>query len=254
MTQSPMGWVLITGAGKRLGRAVAEHLSDHGWAIAVHYNSARSEAEDLTAAIIANGAAAIAIGADLADPAAAQSLCQRAMAASGAPLSGLVNCASIFEHDTIDTLTPALFEHHMRVNTLAPMLLCQAFAHALPEGQTGAIVNFLDFKLAQPYPDHLSYTLSKYALMGGCEMLARGLAPRVRVNAVAPGYVLPSPGQPQEDFERLHANTPLARGATPSDIAGAVRYLLESPAITGQTIYVDAGLRFRSFDRDLAFM
>jgi NAD(P)-dependent dehydrogenase (short-subunit alcohol dehydrogenase family) len=115
-------------------------------------------------------------------------------------------------------------------------------------------VNFLDFKLASPYPDHFSYTLSKYALSGATDLLARALAPRVRVNAVAPGYVLPALGQSDADFQRLHDDTPLKRGPTPEDIAGAVRFLIENEAVTGQTIYVDGGRRFQSFDRDMGFM
>jgi NAD(P)-dependent dehydrogenase (short-subunit alcohol dehydrogenase family) len=172
---------------------------------------------------------------------------------ANAPLRGLVNCAALFEHDVIDDFTPALAERHMRVNAYAPAILARALAAQLPDGVTGAVVNFTDFKLAQPYPDHFAYTLSKYALAGATDLLARALAPRVRVNAVAPGYVLPAPGQPAADFERLHAQTPLARGVTESDIAAAALYLLEAPAVTGQTIHVDAGLRFRSRERDLIF-
>lgn len=248
-----MSWALVTGAGKRLGRAVSMHLAANGWSIVAHYNASRAEAEALVGELAALGAGACAVGANLHDPSAAADLCDRAAAAAGEPVTALVNCASMFEHDTLETLTPHAFAAHMHVNALAPVLLSQGFVRALPEDATGSIVNFLDFKLAQPYPDHLSYTLSKYALMGATELLARGLAPRVRVNAVAPGYVLPAPGQAQADFERLHAQTPLARGAEPADIAAAVEYLLRSPAVTGQTIYIDAGLRFRSFDRDLSF-
>jgi NAD(P)-dependent dehydrogenase (short-subunit alcohol dehydrogenase family) len=137
---------------------------------------------------------------------------------------------------------------------LTPSLLAREFAEALPEHARGAIVNFLDFKLASPYPDHFSYTLSKYALAGATELLARALAPRVRVNAVAPGYVLPAPGQSDVDFQRLHADTPLDYGPTPEDVARAARFLIENEAVTGQTIYVDAGRRFRSFERDMGFM
>jgi NAD(P)-dependent dehydrogenase (short-subunit alcohol dehydrogenase family) len=251
MTARP--WVLVTGAGQRLGRAVALHLGAHGWNVAAHHNSSAATAETAAAEIRTGGGVAVTIGADLSYPAAAAAIVARAAAAAGAPLTALVNCAAIFEHDLADTFTSEGFDRHMHVNALAPALLAQAFAAALPDDAHGAIVNFLDFKLVQPYPDHFTYTLSKYALAGATELLARALAPRVRVNAVAPGYALPSPGQADADFERLHAATPLAYGATPDDIAGAVRYLLEAPAVTGQTIYVDAGLRFWSRDRDLAF-
>jgi NAD(P)-dependent dehydrogenase (short-subunit alcohol dehydrogenase family) len=174
-----------------------------------------------------------------------------AQTAAGGALAGLVNCAATFHHDLIDTLDPAAFEAQMRVNALAPSLLARALKETI-QGR-GAIVNFLDFKLASPYPDHYSYTLSKYALAGATEMLARALAPAIRVNAVAPGYVLAAPGQSDEDYRRKHADTPLDRGTTPDDIARAVRFLMEADAVTGQTIFVDSGLRFRSFDRDIGF-
>lgn len=246
-------WVLVTGAAQRLGRAVALAAGAHGWNVIAHYNASRAPAESLVAELRALGADAHAVGADLADPAAASALADAARAHAGAAMTGLVNCAAIFEHDLATDFTPAAFERHMRINAMAPALLAQTFAAALPADARGAIVNFLDFKLAQPYPDHFTYTLSKYALAGATEMLACALAPRIRVNAVAPGYALPSPGQAPADFERLHAQTPLERGATPDDIAAATLFLLEAEAVTGQTIYVDAGLRFRTRDRDLAF-
>ena len=152
------------------------------------------------------------------------------------------------------TLSADLFQKQMALNALTPALLARAFASALEEGVEGCVVNFLDFKLATPYPDHFSYTMSKFALAGATEMMARALAPRVRVNAVAPGYVLPAPGQAEADFARLHDDTPLARGPNPEDVAGAVRFLIENRAVTGQTIYVDSGRRFRAYERDMAFM
>lgn len=246
-------WLLVTGAGKRLGRAVAESAAKAGWAIAVHYNSSAAEAEETVAAIRAEGGDAILIGADLSDAAAAAALISEATTKAGAPISGLVNAAAIFEHDLAETFTPAGFHRHMEINALAPVLLAQALAAQLPADAHGVIINFLDFKLAQPYPDHFTYTLSKYALMGATEMLARGLAPRLRVNAVSPGYVLPAPGQAQADFERLHAQTPLARGATAADVAAAVAFLLANEAVSGQTIFVDAGLRFETHAQDFAF-
>ncbi|OQW63110.1 MAG: hypothetical protein A4S17_07250 [Proteobacteria bacterium HN_bin10] len=249
-----MTWALITGAGQRLGRAVALDLARHGWNVAIHYRRSGAEAEAVAALAREAGVSAITIAADLGDPGERHSLIARATKGAGAPLTALVNCAAMFEHDTIDTLSEAALERHIAVNTLTPSLLAREFAEALPEGARGAIVNFLDFKLASPYPDHFSYTLSKYALAGAVELLARALAPRVRVNAVAPGYVLPAPGQAEEDWQRLHADTPLEMGPTPEHVADAVRFLIENEAITGQTIYVDAGRRFRSYERDMGFM
>ncbi len=249
-----MSWALVTGAGKRLGRAVALDLARGGWGVVVHYNSSQGAAEAVAKEVRAAGAAAALVQAELGDPAQRTALIGHATKAAGAPLTALVNCAAIFEHDTIDTLSEQALQHHIAINTLTPALLAREFAEALPDDARGVVVNFLDFKLANPYPDHFSYTLSKYALAGATELLARALAPRVRVNAVAPGYVLPAPGQPDEDYKRLHAQTPLAYGPTADDVAHAVRFLIESPAVTGQTIYVDAGRRFVTYERDMGFM
>lgn len=249
-----MSWALITGAAQRLGRATALELARAGWGVVIHYNrsehAARSAAEETRAA----GGAAVLVRADLNDAAERHGLIAKAVEAASAPLSALVNCAALFEHDTIDTLDEALLQRHMCVNTYTPAVLAREFAEALPEETHGVVVNFLDFKLANPYPDHFSYTLSKYALAGATDMLARALAPRVRVNAVAPGFVLPAPGQSEADYQRLHGDTPLTRGPTPEDVAGAVRFLIENQAVTGQTIYVDGGRRFVTHARDMGFM
>src|SRR5262249_49156047 len=150
--------------------------------------------------------------ADLSASDKADAIIAAAQKAAGAPLDALVNCAAIFEWDDVKTFTPDLFRKHMETNALTPTALSLAYARTIGEDGRGAIVNFLDFKLASPYPDHFSYTLSKYALAGATEMMARSLAPRVRVNAVAPGYVLPAPGQPEADHARLHAQNPLKHG------------------------------------------
>lgn len=249
-----MKWALVTGAGQRLGRAVALDLARAGWGVVAHFRSSSADAEAVAAEARRLGGAGAAVGAELSDAAERHHLISEAQSAAGAPLNALVNCAAIFEHDTIDTLSADAVQRHIEINALTPVLLAREFAEALPEDARGVVVNFLDFKLANPYPDHFSYTLSKYALAGATELLARALAPRVRVNAVAPGYVLPAPGQAQADFERLHGDTPLLRGPSPEDVANATRFLIENEAVTGQTIYVDAGRRFRSHERDMAFM
>ncbi len=248
-----MKWALITGGAQRLGRAAALELARAGYGVVVHYRGSVEAANTAIAEITGRGGQAVALRADLDDDAERHGLITHATQRAGAPLTALVNCAAMFEHDTIDTLTEAALQRHIALNAFTPSLLAREFAEALPEDARGCVVNFLDFKLANPYPDHFSYTLSKYALAGATELLARALAPRVRVNAVAPGYVLPAPGQGQADFERLHGQTPLGAGPTPDDVAHAVRFLIENPAITGQTIYVDCGKRFRSHARDMAF-
>ena len=247
-----MKWALVTGAAQRLGRAVALDLAAHGWGVVIHYRHSSADAEAVAAEARKHSSAAV-VGADLDDAAERSALIGEATRAAGT-LTALVNCAAMFEHDTIDTLSEELLQRHIALNTFTPTLLAREFAEALPEEGRGVVVNFLDFKLASPYPDHFSYTLSKYALAGATELLARALAPRVRVNAVAPGYVLAAPGQSEADYKRLHDDTPLARGPTPKDIAHAARFLIENEAVTGQTIYVDGGRRFRSHDRDMGFM
>lgn len=249
-----MSWALITGAGQRLGRAVAVELARAGWGVVIHYRRSAAEAEQVAQDARALGASAVTVGADLVEAAERHALISRAIEAAGAPQSALVNCAAMFEHDTIDSFDQATFERHMALNAFTPALLAREFAEALPEDARGCVVNFLDFKLANPYADHFSYTLSKYALAGATELLARALAPRVRVNAVAPGYVPAAPGQSEADFQRLHADTPLKMGPSPGHVAHAVRFLLENDVVTGQTLYVDAGRRFVSHDRDMAFM
>jgi len=249
-----MKWALVTGAAQRLGRAVGLELARAGWGVVIHYRRSAAQAQAMAGEIVGLGGAAALVSADLDDPAARAALIDEATRAAGARLEALVNCAAIFEHDTIETLTETLLQRHIATNALTPSLLARAFAANLPPEKGGAVVNFLDFKLANPYPDHYSYTLSKYALAGATDLLARALAPRVRVNAVAPGYVLAAPGQSEADYRRLHDDTPLKRGPTPEDIASAVRFLIENQAITGQTIYVDGGRRFQSFDRDMGFM
>lgn len=249
-----MSWALVTGAGKRLGRAVALELARAHWGVVIHYNRSEPAAQAAANEVREAGGAAALAQANLSDAAERSALIRKAIEAAGAPLTALVNCAAMFEHDTVETLSEDLLQRHIALNTFAPVDLARAFAKALPDDGRGSVVNFLDFKLANPYPDHFSYTLSKYALAGATELLARALAPRVRVNAVAPGYVLPAPGQSDADYQRLHDDVPLKRGPTPEDVARAARFLIESEAVTGQTIYVDSGRHFVTYERDMGFM
>ncbi|MES1201332.1 MAG: SDR family oxidoreductase [Pseudomonadota bacterium] len=250
-----MSWVLVTGAAHRIGRAVALDLAKAGWSVLIHHHNSADAADEVAAEARKHGVEAHTIRADLSDVNAAPDLIAEATRLAPArELAALINCAAIFEYDTIATLDEDRFFRHMRVNALAPSILARDYAAVLPDDARGAVVNFLDFKLATPYPDHFSYTIAKYALAGANDLLARALAPKVRVNAVAPGYVLQGPGQTEADFQRQHDDTPLERGPVPDDIAHAVRFLIENPVVTGQTIYVDGGRRFRSYDRDMAFL
>jgi NAD(P)-dependent dehydrogenase (short-subunit alcohol dehydrogenase family) len=229
---------LITGAARRIARALALHFAAEGWDIGVHYRDSEAEARELAAEIAALGRRASLYRADLRDVAAIEALA--AGFRHDFPAGDLlINSASVFERDRIDSLTPALWERHMAVNALAPALLCRAFV-AGREGPL-AVINFLDQKVANLTPDFFSYTASKVTLEAITRMLAMELAPRVRVNAIAPGLVLPSGRQSEESFQRAYNATPLQVGPTLNEICRAASLLAESPAITGQIITVDGG-------------
>jgi NAD(P)-dependent dehydrogenase (short-subunit alcohol dehydrogenase family) len=241
--------VLVTGAAKRLGRAIALNLADHGWSIAVHHRRSSREAEETATAIREKGADAFVFSADLSDETDTARLVGEAARVLG-PLHALVNNASIFEHDDIATMTRESWETHMAVNLRAPVLLSQKFAEQLSANEFGAIVNLLDQRVLKPTPEFLSYSVTKAGLEWLTTTLAQGLAPRIRVNAVAPGPTLPSARQSVEHFERQTSSTLLGHGAKPEEIAAAVRYLIEARSVTGQTITVDGGqhLAWRSAD------
>ncbi|WP_159107161.1 SDR family oxidoreductase [Azospirillum sp. B4] len=244
-------WLLVTGGGKRLGRLIALTAAGSGWDVVLHYHASVEAAVATAEEIRGLGRQVITVQADLADPAQVETLLARAAAAAGQPLEGLVNSASLFDWDDAASLTAAGFQAHQTVNTLAPVLLTRALHQGLAPAQRGAVVNILDFKLANPNPDHLSYTLSKYALAGASRVLARALAPLVRVNTVSPGYVLPAPGQDEAEFRRLSRRNPLDRDPDPRQVADAVVFLLNHDTITDQDIAVDCGLHFLTLDRDV---
>jgi NAD(P)-dependent dehydrogenase (short-subunit alcohol dehydrogenase family) len=238
MTVSPAA--LVTGGARRIGAAIAHALGDAGYAVAVHARRSCAEAEALAAAIIAKGGRAAAVQADLSDHAAVMTLVPAAAAAVG-PLTLLVNNAGEFEPDEIGTLDPARFERHMAVNLRAPLFLAQAFAAQVPPDADAAIINLTDQRVDKPTPRFFSYTVAKSALAAATVTLAQALAPRVRVNAVAPGPTLPSPRQAVDAFARQAAAMPLGRGPTPQEVAAAVVYLAGARSVTGQTIMVDGG-------------
>jgi len=241
---------LITGGGRRIGRAIALALAGAGYAVALHANRSRNEAEALAAEIVGQGGRAVVVLADLTDARAVRGLVPAA--AAFAPLTLLVNSAAEFEPDDIATLEAARFERTLAVNLAAPLFLAQAFAAQAPAG--ASIVNVLDQRVLKPTPRFLSYTLSKSALHTATTTLAQALAPRIRVNAVAPGPTLPSPRQSDAEFAAQAATLPLARGPRPEDIAAAVLYLAGADSVTGVTIPVDGGqhLAWRTPDSDVA--
>lgn len=231
---------LVTGAAKRLGRAMAEDLGALGFAVAVHYNVSRREAEQVVAAVKARGAKAVALKADLANEREVKSLIARAAKALG-PLGVLVNNASTFERDEALTATRASWDFHIEPNLRAPFVLAQDFARQLPNKAEGAIVNLLDQRVWSLTPHFVSYTVSKYGLWGLTQTLALALAPRIRVNGIGPGPTLPSPRQTQAQFLRQFQSMPLGRGATPAEVCAALRYILGARAMTGQMIALDGG-------------
>lgn len=234
-------WALVTGAGRRIGAVIAERLATEGWNLLLHANESHEEARQLALSLAdAHGVETVVEQHDLEDLDGLDDFAVRSAEAAGA-IGLLVNNASIFPFDDIETVTGAALMRCYRVNCAAPVLLCRYYAERLRPEAGGAIVNVVDTKVGRPDGHFLSYELSKGALAQATRGLARALAPHVRVNAVAPGLALPSGNQTQADFERAHARTPLARGVTPEDIAEAVLYLATAPTVTGQIIAVDAG-------------
>lgn len=231
---------LVTGAGQRIGRAIALDLARNGWAVAVHYRTSAEAAAAVVAEIDAAGGRAIALAADLAVEDDVATLVPRAVAALG-PLGCLVNNASVFEHDTAATATRASWDQHMEPNLRAPLVLSQAFAAALPADSGGVIVNLLDERVWSLTPYFLSYTVSKAGLWTLTRTLALALAPRIRVNGIGPGPALPSVRQSAAEFARQCAMMPLGRGTTPEEICVALRFILAAPSMTGQMIALDGG-------------
>ncbi len=244
---------LVTGSAQRIGRAIALELAAHGWDIAVHYRQSAASAAQTVAALREAGARAEAFGADLADEAACEGLVPAVAQAFGR-IDAVVNNASAFELDTVESFSMGAMERMWRANTAPPILLARALHRALPAAGRGAVINLLDQKLWNPNPDYLSYTLSKAALEAANTMLAQALAPRVRVCGVAPGVTLHSGSMTDAEFEASHRMTPLGRSSTPDDVARAVRFLLESPAITGTTLLVDGGQHLQPQARDVMFL
>jgi NAD(P)-dependent dehydrogenase (short-subunit alcohol dehydrogenase family) len=243
---------LITGAGRRIGRAITLALSRAGYAVVLNSLASRIDAEKLAKEITGAGGKAHVGLADLADPADVRRLVMDASAFG--PLTLLVNNASEFEADEIETLERVRFERTMAVNLTAPLFLSQAFAAQAPGGVNASIVNIVDQRVFKPTPLFFSYALSKGALHNATTMLAQALAPKLRVNAVAPGPTLPSPRQSDAQFAAQASSVPLGRGPSPDDVAAAVLYLAQAKSVTGVTIAVDGGqhLAWRTPDSEVA--
>ena len=240
----------MTGAGKRLGRAMALHLARRGFDVAVHYATSRSEAEGVAEEIRRLGRRAFPLQADLLDEAATQALVPCAMDALGGPVAALVNNASIFERDDIDTATRESWDRHVESNLRAPFVLTQHVAAAAPEPVPDAagepvaqalVVNMLDQRVLKPTPQFMTYTIAKMGLWAFTRTAAQALAPKLRVNAIGPGPTLRAEGQSESHFHRQRDASILRRGGNVGDVEAALGYFLDAPAVTGQLLCVDGG-------------
>jgi NAD(P)-dependent dehydrogenase (short-subunit alcohol dehydrogenase family) len=231
---------LVTGGAQRIGRALAFALAEDGFAVAVHHNRSRNAAECLVAEIRDRGGVAVALSADLTDESAVQILLPQAEDALG-PIGCLVNNAAAFVDDTVETATRESWDLHLAVNLRAPFVLIQEMAARLPAAAGGIVINLLDQRVWSLTPYFVSYTLSKAGLWTLTQTMALALAPRIRVNGIGPGPTLPSLRQNPEQFTRQRAMIPLGRGTSPQEIAGAMRFILAAPAMTGQMIALDGG-------------
>jgi NAD(P)-dependent dehydrogenase (short-subunit alcohol dehydrogenase family) len=228
---------LVTGAARRIGRAIALALAREGANVAVHYSRSEREAVELAAEIERLGVRAVALGADLADPDELAGLVERAREALGT-IEILVNNASIFPSDTLETLDLAGLERNIEINAWAPLVLTRALA---AQSERGHVINLLDSRVSGFDHTHAAYILSKHVLSAITRTAAIELAPGIAVNGIAPGLILPPAGKDEQYVERLAQTVPLKRSGAPEDIAAAAVYLATSEFVTGETIYVDGG-------------
>lgn len=244
------GAALVTGGARRLGRAMALGLAERGFDIALHYAGSEDDALATVAEIKALGVQAVPLQADLLIEAEMQALVGRAARALGRPLDVLINNASVFEYDTVDTATRESWDRHLESNLRAPFVLTQQFARQAPAVQTdenaeplaaAAIINMIDQRVRKLTPDFMTYTIAKMGLWALTQTSARALAPGIRVNAIGPGPTIQGARQSEMHFRNQRQGTVLERGSNPADIVAAMRYLLDAPAVTGQLICVDGG-------------
>jgi len=231
---------LVTGAAKRIGRAIAEDLAANGFAVAIHASRSIETAENFAAELRQSGSRAIAVQADLQKIDETSDLIKRASEALG-PIDLLVNNASVFHEDSVRHIDAAAWDEHFAVHVRAPSILSAGFAAQLPEGTEGLIVNIIDQRVWALRPSFYSYTLSKSALWTATQTMAQALAPRIRVNAIGPGPSMPSERQAQEDFQAQVSALILKRGPQLGEFGKTIRFLYETPSITGQMIALDGG-------------
>jgi NAD(P)-dependent dehydrogenase (short-subunit alcohol dehydrogenase family) len=245
--------VLITGAARRVGAGLARALAEAGWDVAVHHRGGADEASALVAELSGQGVRSAAFQADLNETSERDGLIDRVVGHFGR-IDVLINNASLFRYDTLATLTEASWDEHLASNLTAPVFLIRDFARAIEaaDGQ-GVVVNILDHKVDSPNPDFFAYTAGKVGLAGLTRTLAMGLAPRIRLCGVSPGLILRSGEQTEAEYEAAWRDTPLGRGASLDDVARTVRFVLETPSLTGQNLTIDGGESLIGRGRDVAF-
>jgi NAD(P)-dependent dehydrogenase (short-subunit alcohol dehydrogenase family) len=241
---------LITGGNRRLGLEIAKALSGAGARVAFTF---RGEATRATPALSVLPPGSQAIRADLADLEGLEGVVMATEQALGGPLDILVNGAALFEYDTLKSVTASSLNRHLQVNVTAAILLTRFVTRHPSRDAPGVILNILDYKIHNPFPDFLSYTLTKYTMYGFTQVAARDLAPNWRVCAIAPGYTLAGPEQSPEHFAQTHDSVPLKRGSTPADIGQAAVYLAAAQKVTAQILTVDGGAHMLAQDRDFMF-
>ena len=238
--KQPLKTALVTGGARRIGKAIVDDLAAHGFAVAIHANTSLDEAEAMADTIRRQGGTAVALAADLSETAATERLIAEATEGIG-PLGLLVNNASLFKPDSLDALDPDLWDRHFNVHVRAPSILVRDFARQLPATKSGLVVNIVDQRVWNPTPRYYSYTLSKAALWMATRTMAQALAPSIRVNAIGPGPSLPNERQDPRDFQQQVEGLILKTGPRLDEFGRTVRYLFESPSITGQMIALDGG-------------
>ena len=247
-----MSKILITGAAKRVGAELARACAADAHTVVLHYNQNKAAAEALAGELRETGALMELVHADLGDSASVSTM--MAAASKTGPVTALINNASLFDYDDSKTVSAEKITQHMAVNLIAPTLLIKDMAERLPQGVSGCVINMLDAKLFGMNPDYYSYTLSKSALHTLTIMAAQAYAPRLRVNAIAPGILLPSGGQSEAEFQASHKRNLLGQGAETPEVVAAMRLLLSAKSITGEVIVLDGGAHLHAAARDVAFL
>jgi len=232
---------IVTGGAVRIGRSLGRQLAEQGVNLCVHYGKSQHEADDAVREFESLGVRAVAVSADLSQPAtAARTIFEQANASLGT-IQILINSASIFEKGSLQQTDEAHWDRHLAINLKAPFFLTQAFSRQLPEGVEGSIVNIVDWRGERPLPGHAAYTISKAGLIAQTRLLAQELGPAIRVNAIAPGAILPPPGETQAAFEQRANRNPLRKTSSPEEIGRGMQYLLTAPFVTGEVLHITGG-------------